>query len=251
MQILGATALLLDIVDLGERDRIATFLTAEHGKRRGVARGSRAKYSRFAGQLQLLSKVRVSWFEKDGSDLVRLSDVELLRPAAPLLADLEGIFLVSYLAEHLREMVLEDQPAEKPFRLLDTTLEALLAGADRNLAVRYFEIWMLRLSGIFPIPRTCPLCDSPLDAGAVLAEPEAALICPACGEGQTGLRLRPPEIAFLQATGRNNLEALSNHPPPTALLARIEDLCGRVRRSFLESELRSYRVMRETLGGTP
>ena len=42
MQTLSADALLLDVVDLGERDRIATFFTAEHGKKRGVARGSLA-----------------------------------------------------------------------------------------------------------------------------------------------------------------------------------------------------------------
>lgn len=247
MQTLSADALLLDVVDLGERDRIATFFTAEHGKRRGVARGSRAKYSRFAGQLQPLAKVRVSWFQKEGRDLVSLTDLDLLRPAAPLMEDLEGILLTSYLAEHLREFVQEEEPAERPFRLLDTTLEAMLAGVDRNLAARYFEVWILRLSGIFPVPRECPLCDSPLRPGAVLVESEGAVVCGPCGEGERGFFLQASDLEFLNDSGRLNLGQLAERRPDPALLRRIEEICGRVRRNFLQAELRSYRVMQETL----
>ena len=101
MRILSGEAILLDAIDLHERDRIVTFLTAEWGKKRGVARGARAKYSRFAGQLQPLSKVAVRWFEKDGRELVRIESVELIEPCRALLEDLDGILLASYLAEHL------------------------------------------------------------------------------------------------------------------------------------------------------
>ena len=51
MSLTSAEAILLDVVDLHDRDRIVTFLTRERGKLRGVARGARRKYSRFAGQL--------------------------------------------------------------------------------------------------------------------------------------------------------------------------------------------------------
>ena len=101
MRILSGEAILLDAIDLHERDRVVTFLTAEWGRKRGVARGARAKYSRFAGQLQPLSKVAVRWFEKEGRDLVRIESVELIEPCRALLEDLDGILLASYLAEHL------------------------------------------------------------------------------------------------------------------------------------------------------
>ena len=51
-------ALILDVFDLQEKDRIVTLLTRERGKKKGVAPGARRKYSRFAGQLQPLAKVR-------------------------------------------------------------------------------------------------------------------------------------------------------------------------------------------------
>ncbi|MCP3963457.1 MAG: DNA repair protein RecO [bacterium] len=247
MRSLSAEALLLDAINLHERDRIVSFLTARWGKKRGVARGARAKYSRFAGQLQPLAKVAVTWFEKEGRDLVRISDVELVRPASGLQSDLEGILLGSYLAEHMMEFAQENEDSEKPFRLLDSTLEALLEGCDRNLAARYFEIWVLRLNGIFPVPHECPLCGSPIADSAAFIESEAAVVCRQCGGGASRQRIGGPELDFLRRSARENLEQLSERPPAVGTLERIEGLCASVRRGFLQSELKSYRVMKRTL----
>ncbi|MCG8458746.1 MAG: DNA repair protein RecO [Holophagales bacterium] len=243
-----APSILLDVVDLQERDRIVAFLTAEHGKKRGVAKGARTKFSRFAGQLQPLAKAQVSWVEKEGRELVRISEVQLIRPAAPLHQDLEGILLTAYLAEHMDQLVMEDEASSPFFRLLDTTLEALLAGVDRSLAARYFETWVLRLSGVFPVPRECPLCGSELAGRAELLEAEGALVCPTCAEGHGSLGVGPGELEFLRRSGRLDLPALAGDPPPPAVLGHLEELHSRVRRHFLQAELRSYRVMRDTLG---
>ena len=247
MRSLSAEALLLDTVNLQERDRIVSFLTAEWGKKRGVARGARAKYSRFSGQLQPLAKVAVTWFEKEGRDLVRISEVELLRSAAPLQADLEGILLGSYLAEQIAEFTQENEESEKSFRLLDSTLAALLAGCDRNLAARYFEIWVLRLNGIFPAPWRCPLCGEAIEERAALLEAEGAVVCARCARGQRHLEIAGAELELLQRSARENLEQMAERPPGAATLARIEALCAHVRRQFLQTELKSYQVMKRTL----
>jgi DNA repair protein RecO (recombination protein O) len=144
MTVMSAEALILDVTDLHDRDRVVTFLTREHGKRKGVAKGARVKHSRFGGQLQPLAKAQVAWFEKEGRELVRLSSVELLRTAHPLQTDLEGILLGSYLADHLLEFAQEGEASDHLYRLLDATIEALLRGVDRDLAARYFEAWVLR-----------------------------------------------------------------------------------------------------------
>ena len=228
----SAEALLLDAVNLQERDRIISFLTAEHGKKRGVARGARAKYSRFSGRLQPLAKVSVTWFEKEGRDLVRISEAELLRSAAALQEDLEGILIGSYLAELASVFTQENEESERSFRLLDTTLEALLAGCDRTLATRYFEIWILRLNGIFPAPRECPLCGSPIEGRAALLESEGALVCAACGGGQRQIEVGAAELEILNRSARENLPRMAERPPPPRVLGRIESLCAHVRRQF-------------------
>ncbi len=251
MQLHSAEALLLDVTDLHDRDRVVTFLTREQGKVRGVARGARRKYSRFAGQLQPLAKVKMTWFEKEGRDLVRISGAEVMGLPTRLQADLEGILLGSYLAEHLLELAQENEPSELYFRLLDSTLAALTAGADRDLAARYFEVWMLHLAGVFPVPRECPLCGRPYGAaGAVVPASGEGLICADCGDGAGaagGLTVDAAVLATLGRFARQGLAELGGEPPPPVVLRRLEELTGRVRRAFLQRELRSYGVMRRTL----
>ena len=290
-------AILLDVRDLHDRDRIVEFLTRERGRLAGVARGSRTKHSRFAGQLQPLARVRITWFEKEGRDLVRISDVDLQRPAARLQQELEGILLGSYLAEHLLVFAQENEPADLLFRLLDSTLEALLAGVDRDLAARYFEAWVLRLAGVYPVPTECPVCGRPFAveteearmgaAGegegaaegqgqgkgtgkgrmpedvpreAVLPPSGEGLVCIECAGGDPGpppavppgsLPAGPDVLAFLRRSGREKLVRMATQrPPEAATLRRAEELAARVRRTFLQTELKSYRVLRRTLGET-
>jgi DNA repair protein RecO (recombination protein O) len=247
-------ALILDVQDLQDRDRIVTFLTRDAGKRRGVAKGARRPHSRFAGQLQPLAKVRVHWFEPEGRDLVRLSNVELLRPAARLQSDLDGILLGSYLADHMLEFAQESEPSGLLYRLLDSTLEALLAGVDRDLAARYFEAWVLRLSGVFPAPRECPGCGRPFPAaGAVLPPGGDGLVCPDCagpaGASALAVAVGPEVLDFLVRIGRLGLAAVAASPPSPPSLRRVEELCAQVRRRFLQHELRSYEVIQRTLAG--
>ena len=119
MTLQSADALLLDVFDLQEQDRIVTFLTAERGKKRGVARGARRKHSRFAGQLQPLARARVTWFERSSSELVRIRSLELTRPATFLQGELEAMLLGSYLADHMLEFAQENEASPDLFRLLD------------------------------------------------------------------------------------------------------------------------------------
>ena len=246
MQLKEAEAFVLDVVDLGERDRIVTWLSAEHGKKRGVAKSARSKFSRFAGQLQPLAKVDIRWAEKPGRELVRIRDVSLLRPVGGLV-DLEGLLLGTYLAEHLSQFAQEDDPSGPLFRLLDSTLVALEDGVPRMLAARYVEVWVLRLQGLLPAPWECPLCGRGLEQRAAFLEAEAAIICPDCGDGHRVQIVDGPALDFLRRSARENLDALRQRPPTAAAIRRVEELCRHIRRQFLEAELRSYRVMRETL----
>ena len=241
-------ALLLDVRDLAERDRIVTFLTRERGKKSGVARGARARHSRFAGQLQPLGKAQITWFEKPGRDLVRISAVDLIRPVHRLQADLEGILLGSYLADHMLEFAQEDESSELLFRLLDSTLEALLAGVDQDVAARYFECWVLRLGGIFPAPDACPRCARPLAARAVLPPHGETLLCPACArDGHTpGMIVGAETLEFLRRIGHCTLPQAGRPAPAGRTLRQVEELCARVRRHFLQRELRSYEVIQRT-----
>ncbi|HVR30563.1 MAG TPA: DNA repair protein RecO [Thermoanaerobaculia bacterium] len=247
MRRLSAEAIVLDVVDLQERDRVVTFLTGEWGRKRGVARGARAKYSRFAGQLQPLSKVAVRWFEQEGRELVRIESLELVHPCRALLEDLDGILLASCLAEHLVCFAQENEESEALYRLLDGTLAWLEQGVDRDLAARYFEVWVLRLSGIFPPPRECPVCGRALAAagGAALQRRSEEIRCRDCApEDEAGVS--PAAIRFLLRTARETPPSMTDEALVPAVLREVERVCARVRTAFLHQELRSYEVLEAT-----
>jgi len=247
MELESADALILDVVDLGEYDRIVTFLTAEVGKKRGVARGARRKHSRFGGQLQSLCKVRVTWMQKQGRELVRISSVEMERSAKELQADLDGILLGSYMADHIMQFAQENEDCRSLFRLLDSTLAALREGVDRRVAARYFEAWVLRLAGVYPAPWSCPECGSDFRAGEVVLPAEGeGLICRDCSGAARAESVSSETLEFLRRIGRVNLVTVAAEPPSPEVLERVERLSSRVRRRFLQCELKSYRVIRET-----
>ncbi len=121
---------------------------------------------------------------------------------------------------------------------------------DRDLAARYFEAWALRLAGIFPSPRECPLCGRPFpERGGVLPPQDEAVVCVDCaGSGaaagaSVGLPVDSEVLGLLVRLGREPLAELALRPPARAVLRRTERLCAEVRRRFLGRELRSYDVI--------
>jgi DNA repair protein RecO (recombination protein O) len=249
MQLTSSEAILLDVVDLHEYDRIVSFLTPEHGLKKGVAKGARRKYSRFAGQLQPLAKVDVTWFSKERAELARISSVDLVRSAEPLYRELETLLLGGYLADHMVEFAQENEESRRLYRLLDTTIEALLEGVDAGLATRYFEVWVLRLSGIFPVPIECPQCGTSfLEASAVLPHRAEFLLCARCHPPSDDEILSDNVLEFLIRSRVESQASLAASGVDPATLAGVEEVCGRIRRAFLQHELRSYQVMQQTLG---
>ena len=250
MQLLTSEVLLLDVVDLAEYDRIVSFLTPEQGLLKGVAKGARRKYSRFAGQLQPLAKVEATWFFKEGRELVRLSSLDLIRPVEPLYRDLETLLTGGYLADHILEFAQENEESRRMYRLLDSTIEAMLQGLSLPLVTRYFEVWMLRLAGVFPVPVECPRCGgSMLERGAALPHGDGALVCRSCHVGGDDELVAPEALAVLLRTRFASLAQMAADTPDPAALAGVEAICRTVRRSFLQRELRSYRVLQQALGG--
>jgi DNA repair protein RecO (recombination protein O) len=240
-------AILLEVSDLQEGDRIVTFLTREHGRKRGAARGARRRYSRFAGQLQPLARVRATWFEKEGRDLVRIAEIELVRPADALTRRLESVLVGAYLAETTSVFAQENEPSDRLFRLLDATTEAIASGVDPLVCARYFELWLLRLAGLFGEELVCPLCERELGDHAVLPDEGETLLCGECARGSAGRRIAAPTLRLVETFARTPPRALDTQPQGGAALRELQVLCAEIRRRFLGHELRSYRVMERTL----
>ena len=133
-----------------EGDLIVSFLTRESGKLRGVGRRARRPKSPFGSGLERLSYVRMSYFEKESSELVNLTGCELIDSQFALQSDYSRSVALDYFTEITEHLLPAHEPNEKFFRLMISVLAYLRAGGEVWPAVAYFSLWAVRLTGILP-----------------------------------------------------------------------------------------------------
>src|SRR5882672_5990639 len=214
---------------MGESDRLVTFLTRGAGKVRGVAKGARRSRRRFGSNLELLSRVRLSYFEREGADLARIEGAELLESFFTLQEDPERGAVLACLAEVADAFAREQQEDEAFFRLLHAVLRAVREGLALDPAARYFEIWTLKLHGVLPSLAACGRCGAALTArGAGYDRREGVVLCGRCGRGSgagdpslPGAALAAAQSILSQAPG-----ALIEAAPPAAGLAPLAALAA-------------------------
>jgi DNA repair protein RecO (recombination protein O) len=245
--LVGADAFILGTHPLKERDRIVSFLTRDTGRRRGVAKRARGARSAFTGALEPMTEARVVFFEREGRELVSIDSIDPVRPSFPLSTDLERALLLSALAESLETFVSDSDPAEPFYRLARHAMDSLFAGAPANAVAAYFDVWVLKLSGLFPSPAECAGCGRPLSAGEALLFDEArpGFVGSECRRGEV-LRLSPEAAATLRAFLSRPLDP---EGAPRAV-GELVSVARRARRSFLGHELKSQRVLAEVMGSS-
>jgi len=180
-------ALVLRTYPLKEADLVVSFLTRDLGKLRGVAKRARRPKNAFGAGLERLSHVRMAYFQRETRELVNLDSCELIRSQFGLVSEYWCGVALDYFAEVSEAMLPAAEPSEKFFRLLLAVLEHLRTAGEGGtwLAVTYFSLWALRLSGWLPELDVCLSCGSFLNDGesperAFFGRGRAGLICGHC-----------------------------------------------------------------------
>lgn len=243
-------ALVLRSHPLGEADRIVTFLTREVGKVRGVAKGARRSRRRFGSNLELLSRVRLSWFEREGGELVRIEAAELLESFYDLQADPERGAMLACFAEVADCFAREGQEDAAFYRLLHAVLRAVRGGMDLRWARGYFEIWTLRLHGVLPPLDACATCGASLRGrGGRYGRRQGGMACASCagvrGAGDVAVGAAAVEAAA--EILRQPPDAFVGRPADPAL-APLASLAAAIFFDLTEKRFRSYDVLQAIRG---
>ncbi len=181
-------AVVIGSIDYGESDRIVTFYTSGFGKIRGMAKGAKRSRKRFPNLLEPFTYVKLSFFEKESSSLVRIEGCDLINPWAQIREDLVKIAYASYLLELIREMVAERQKIPDVFELLIHFLSLIEAGEFNEGLLRTFEIRLLSHLGYRPNLERCAVCRQTVNEGSLgFSLRKGRVICPACREKEKGL----------------------------------------------------------------
>ncbi len=185
MPVLQSDAIILKTYPLGEADRIVAFFSREFGKVRGVANGARKMKNRFGASLEPLAHSRVMFFQKENRDLVRIQSADLIDSPMKLFADYDRAVCAGYLIELVDRFLPEHEPQDPVYRLVRMTVRALEQGCPLDFASRYFEVWMLRLAGVFPDLFNCSICGNALgmEVPRFFAAGLQKMICDSCNHG--------------------------------------------------------------------
>lgn len=249
MPVHKSEALILRTYKLGETDRIVVFLTRDRGKKRGVAKGARRPRSRFMGALEPLTRGEVQYYEREQRDLVRINYVEPLRfpmSAAGAAGERDlALGHVGYFAELIDEWAPESHADERLYRLGSSIADAVAAGAPVERLARYFEYWILRLQGVYPMLNACPGCGAAFNGAAVMPPREHMFVCRNCAPGTSGTTLGRDALKFLRAAGAAAPDGLDALDLPAPAARELETAHRRLLNLHLEKELKSARVLRE------
>jgi DNA repair protein RecO (recombination protein O) len=251
MPVYTSEALILRTYKLGEADRIVVFFTRDRGKKRGVAKGARRPRSRYMGALEPMTRAGIAYYEREQRDLVRINYVEPTRsPMSAAGGDgpdsmLGALGHVGYFAELIDEWAQEAHTDERLFRLGSSMVDALAAGAPVDRLARYFEYWLLRLQGVYPVLNACAGCGGTLREGAVMPPREHVFICRGCGQTPSGTVLSAEAMQFLKASATVTPEAVDTLPLSMQSARQLETAHRRLINLHLEKELKSTRVLRE------
>ncbi|MGH9804944.1 MAG: DNA repair protein RecO [Candidatus Acidiferrales bacterium] len=204
MPLAESEAVILRSSNFGEADKLVSFFSRSLGRLRGVAPNARRSRRRFGAALEPLSHVRLWFFEREGDELVRLSESELIEPFYDARGDFERSVALNQVAELSDLLLPEREAAERSFRLLLAVLRGFRQSDAVWLPLTYFQLWMVRLAGWLPSLENCTQCRRTLSD-------EPAYVNPATGKLYCA-RCRKPGARLLGASSRTDAAAMLSNP---------------------------------------
>ncbi|MEO6391284.1 MAG: DNA repair protein RecO [Pyrinomonadaceae bacterium] len=204
MKRIDTEALTLRSYNLDDSSRIVVCLTADQGVIRGVATGARRLKSQFGASFEPFTLVNLSYYEKEGKELVLLRSAEIQKSFFGLAGVERVTFALGRFSQLLMEFAAPAEPNENLFRMV----KACLFAAEKNpaqvsLIVLYFEIWLLRLMGFMPDWTACDDCGSSLETGTAWLETEHKVSCVNCKSGR-GLAVKPETLSLFRSARRHS-----------------------------------------------
>jgi DNA repair protein RecO (recombination protein O) len=228
MRLVTTDAIVLRSYNLAESDRIVVCLTRTSGLVRAVAKGARRMKSRFGAALEPFTLIKLSFQERENRDLVTMSGAEILKSHFNLSATFESAEVLAYMGEMVAEFAPPHETDERLFRMLTACVDALAQqrGSERTLT-RYFEIWLLRLAGLFPDFRVCADCGVAVENGATI-DIELRPFCKKCSPVNASV-LAPDMIKLIRASHQlSPLKFVLEHDLTERQYAEIGDLTHRL-----------------------
>jgi len=182
MALVKDQAIILSTRLFGESDKIIRFFTLASGKLSGIAKGAKKSQKRFMNTLEPFNQVRIEYFEKQTSSLVRVENADLEESNSGLEVSLKRICVASFFAEFVDKLTKEKQRNERLFYTLKRILDNVKLVEFTVTDILYYELQMLRHLGYMLNLAACVHCGKVLPDMEKLyfSKERGGTLCPGC-----------------------------------------------------------------------
>ena len=168
-RIAGQTGFVLHSRPYKETSLIVDMFTQDYGRVALVAKGAKRPQSKLRGVLQSFQPLSIGWSGK--GELRTLTSVEWVGGMPPL--EKSALLCGFYLNEMLQHMIAREDPYPVLFKHYLQTLEALATEESAPIALRKFELALLRETGVAADWATCTATGHPVKPGqSYVVDPE-------------------------------------------------------------------------------
>jgi DNA repair protein RecO (recombination protein O) len=172
-------AIIIKRINLGEADRILILYTANHGKVKAVAKGSRRPKSKLGGHVELLTHSTLLLAKGKSLDII--TQAQTINSYLPLKDDLKRMSFGLYASELIDYFTEERIENRGLFSLLIDTLQRLTESSNPDIVLRYFELHLLNHSGYRPQLQKCTNCSQTLKPiPNYFSSSQGGALCPDC-----------------------------------------------------------------------
>ncbi len=244
-----AEALTLKKALLGESDLLVTLYSREHGKLRVVAKGARKSVSKLVGHLEPLTLVRLSMAQGRTLDIV--TQAQVLDSFPGLKGDLSAITKGLYVAELTDGFGPEASVNSELYQLAVDVLRGLALKSTNEgaseITLRYFEVHLLRVTGLLPELYRCVECREELVPDRHRFSPNlGGVLCLRCNPTDGHIRpLSLRALKVLRMMHRSTIEETAGLVTDDALSKELKSLLSTTVGYWLGKEIRSNLFMEQ------
>jgi DNA repair protein RecO (recombination protein O) len=199
MSFFQSRAIVLQVTDYGESDKIVTLYTSQFGKLKAIAKGAKRSKKRFVNKLEFFTLLEVTVVPGRHSSLFLLDNAGLINPFPALRENYPRYTAAMLVCELVNQWTRENDRDDSLFQLLCWGLHELTTTADLAAIVIFFQIKMLDLLGVGLQLDHCLVCGK-MEQTALpyqFSPAQSGIVCAPCARSQ-GIGGMPVSMSALK-----------------------------------------------------
>lgn len=208
------TAIILSSREIGETDRVYSFLTKENGKVRAIGRGTRKPVAKLAGNLEPLSQVEIFLSKSKGlgniSGVIPLENFVLIKNNIDALRETLAVFKI------LEKILQEDQIEKSIYSYLESFLFSIEKSIreEKNIDYQFLKVGLMfkifeELGYKLEVGRCAECGKKLLPRENFFDFSRGGVICRSCNQGKdNGMAISDDSIKAIRIVLANKIENL-------------------------------------------